>query len=591
MRVRLRHLTTRSSGSKAVREQIREVGRLRIGRGSGNDVELAGLTVALDHATIEQRDGRIWVEAVGGSELRVGGHVSSGRAVASGDVVRIGQYELRLLEPGPGEDLVVEVEAIAHAHVEGAGLLARSPIGPPVGPAALRAICWCGALLFVGLAAALPSLGPGRSSGSERETNHPAIGSQPSSLVATLAAAWNPGPLAAAHAHVAENCRVCHAAPFERVGDGACLECHSAIGRHVASETALDPHEPDRCGSCHVEHGGSRALAHYRDALCVGCHGQLQAVSPETGLADVRDFLTDHPEFRPAVVVEPGSERRVRMDLSTSAAGEPPAKERSGLVFPHDEHLKPRLRAPAGEVTLACADCHRLERAGATMNPIRFEDHCQRCHSLAFDERHPEREAPHDSPDRVERALLEFYATTALLGEASDPDAPPAARRRPGRELAEPERLTVLAWARDRAQRSGAVLLAEGGVCDQCHDLASSGGASSVMPVRIVPFPGADRWLSFASFAHRPHGPIACDGCHDARSTRNSETVMLPGIESCRACHGGDDHGFGRVSSPCVLCHSFHRSEHGAMRPQSHARGHGGDASGSSLALRPGREP
>ncbi len=573
MRIRLRQLTTRPSGSKAVRERTVETGRLRIGRGSGNDLELAGLTVALEHAVFEQRDGRIWLEAIGGSELRVAGHVSSGRAVAPDDVVRIGHHELRLLEPAAGEDLLLEIEAVASGTSASAGLLARSRIALPLGPAAVRAISWTSVLVFAALAFALPVLVPPRPAGSVKTSEDLPAGTDPASpLASRLAAAWNPGALAAQHAHIAEDCAACHTAPFQAVRDDACVQCHSTIGAHRASGRAEQGPDLRRCGSCHVEHRGAGTLAALGDELCVSCHASIRTVFPDSDLVDVSDFVADHPQFRPAVVVDSGSKRRARMELATVATDAaaplaPAPRERSGLSFPHDKHLATRLRAPVGEVTLVCADCHRPESSGATMKPVRFEEHCHRCHSLAFDERHPERQAPHEPPERVERALLEFYATQALTGEASDPEAPAPVRRRPGRELTEEERLGALAWARASASRVTAALLGRDGICEECHELASSNGPISVVPVRVVPFDGAERWLSLASFGHDAHGAVDCEDCHDARAAPSSEAVMLPSIEDCRSCHGGATGSFGAVASPCILCHEFHRAEHGPMRP------------------------
>jgi hypothetical protein len=46
---------------------------------------------------------------------------------------------------------------------------------------------------------------------------------------------WNPGPVMLAHQPIEQRCAACHEVAFEHVRDGACLECHKAIGHHVGT--------------------------------------------------------------------------------------------------------------------------------------------------------------------------------------------------------------------------------------------------------------------------------------------------------------------------------------------------------------------
>jgi hypothetical protein len=233
-------------------------------------------------------------------------------------------------------------------------------------------------------------------------------------------------------------------------------------------------------------------------------------------------------------------------------------------------------------VTLRCGDCHASDAGGATMKPIAFETHCHGCHSLAFDARHPDRQAPHAQPAEVRRALGETYAYLALHGEALDPAAPEVARRRPGRELTEEERLGALEWAEQSAARAVDALMES--ECMRCHvaapaaaadgvataprpEGAADAGLPTVAPVFVVPFDGAARWLPLAKFTHASHGTVECERCHAARSAEASEAVLLPGIAACRECHGGPAAQHGKVASPCLLCHEFHHEDFGPMRP------------------------
>ncbi len=291
----------------------------------------------------------------------------------------------------------------------------------------------------------------------------------------------------------------------------------------------------------------------------------------------VTDFADDHPEFRPSVVLEAGSAARTRV----SVVDKP--REQSGLRFAHREHLVEHLNTPQGDVTLGCADCHQAEPYGTVMKSIVFEDTCQRCHSLAFDTRRPDRQALHGDPARLSEDLFEFYGSQALRGDALEADAPEVARRRPGRDLTEVERATVLQWVGEKTSRVRSFLLDENGVCAGCHVLEVDDGQIRIQPVNLVPLavpPGspqagnAQRWMPLAQFRHDKHASAECESCHAARQSESATDVLLPGIERCRECHGGEEPQAGRLVSPCTSCHDFHRERFGLMRAsQSHPRG------------------
>src|SRR4051794_5928101 len=104
MRVRITHVTYRRSGAEARREEIIDVPVVSLGRGVGNTIALADLTVPLHYGTIEPR--------ADGIHLRVRPDIASaaGEArLAPGDTVRIGPYELSVLAAAADEDLALEV--------------------------------------------------------------------------------------------------------------------------------------------------------------------------------------------------------------------------------------------------------------------------------------------------------------------------------------------------------------------------------------------------------------------------------------------------------------------------------------------------
>ena len=74
-------------------------------------------------------------------------------------------------------------------------------------------------------------------------------------------------------------------------------------------------------------------------------------------------------------------------------------------------------------------------------------------------------------------------------------------------------------------------------------------------------------WLPAANFSHKQHDTQACTDCHvNARQSETSADVMLPGIASCRTCHGSGDAGEGKLASTCVTCHGFHRAKEARLK-------------------------
>jgi hypothetical protein len=479
VRARISYVTVKRSGTRAVRDVVVDVELLRIGRGTDNQIQLAGLSVALDHAAVHVRNGRPWIETVRG-DLRVDGRVVSARSLSPGDVVRIGPHELRVREPGAGEDVAVEVEQVEHVEAAAAALAARTRLGIRRGLLSPRPLAWITGVIAVAVFVLLPLWSEKRAA--PFDPQRPEQTRDASARL--LAAAWNSGPISASHAHFAEQCNACHTAGFEGVGDEACMACHPDVGAHSAPAAAALP-DASRCVDCHREHRGGATLATFPDSLCAGCHADIGAAYPDSELLDAADFADAHPQLRPAVVMLPGTDARQRLSLDSKP------REQSGLRFPHAKHLTGVLKTPAGPETLQCRSCHTPDARGQTMATIDFETHCRRCHQLSFDESAPERHAVHGRPDALRDDLFEFYATRALKGEETDAAAPEIVRRRPGRELTPTEKAGVIRWVGEKTARVERLLLADGGPCSTCHVLERSAVGVHVVPARLVPFEGA----------------------------------------------------------------------------------------------------
>ncbi|HYC56644.1 MAG TPA: FHA domain-containing protein [Candidatus Binatia bacterium] len=564
MRARISYVTVKRSGTRAVRDVVLDVEVVRIGRGTDNEVQLAGLSVALEHAAIHLRQGRPWVETVRGDDLRVGGSVVSARALAPGDVLRIGAHELRVRRPAAGEDLALEVEQIESSQAASVELAERTRLGIHRGAITRRRLAWAAALASVALFLLLPWWS--QRNAPSFDPRHPEHESSAGARV--LASSWSSGPLSAAHAHFGDRCAACHTTGFEQVGDDACTACHS-VGAHTG-EPSHAGLRISRCADCHQEHRGGQMLAQFPDSTCSQCHGNLRASHPETQLLDASDFADAHAEFRPAILTEAGSTQQKRLSLEGSP------REQSGLRFPHQKHLAGPLKSPRGEVTLHCGSCHRTDARGEIMQAIDFERDCRSCHLLSFDERAPDRHAVHGAPAALQDDLFEFYATRALRGEEMDESAPLAARRRPGRELSPQEKAGVIRWVGEKTARVQRLLLSEEGACATCHVLTRDETGVTVVPARLIPFSGSERWMGKAIFHHQSHAAVACESCHAARTSASATDVLLPGIARCRECHGGGTPRLGKLTSPCTSCHDFHRQRFGVMRAVDAAKAEAG---------------
>lgn len=520
---------------------------LRFGRSADCEVYLPDPRVMLRQADLHRREGGLYFEAVGDGDVRLGGSVVQTTAVRPGDVVAVGPYDVTIGEPGEGEDAAIQVELTRPFGDDLAQLRERSRTSLASSWLGKRSVAWSLFVLVFLLFLVLPVVAyfvPG----AREATRHWPIKAD---------TAWSSGEISSPHKFFAEDCAACHQKAFVPVTDAACTACHKTIQQHAdPDQFKMADLRGTSCQSCHKEHEGARPIVLDNDAFCARCHANLAALAPTTTLKPAADFGTAHPEFHPAVVTELGATPK-----RVSLADRP--REMAGLVFPHNKHLTPQgVRGPEGMTKLDCASCHRVERGGLLMQPVRMETACSSCHQLKFDPARPDWTLPHGRPADVTRLVRGLYDGLALRGGVEEPDAPPPVRRRPGVRLAEPERLEALAWADKRAGEMLRVIFGKS-VCGACHIVDPPAGANaqwSVRPPRI-----AQHWLAKGTFRHDRHEVIACNDCHAAAKSESSEDVLIPGIAVCRNCHTGTAAVVNKVSSSCMSCHGFHRPELGPM--------------------------
>lgn len=550
-----------------------------LGRGTDCHVYLPDPRVPLLHSQIDFRADAPYIAAASFSfDLRVNGVVTPSARLQPGDEINVGPYDIVVVENPTGKDLALTVELIRPLGDEFAELTARSRTDLTTVGLGKRGWSW---LLFVMtfiLTLALPLFAAMIKPPDSREARPPGVSDKALpdmaekmrravseiNWLSTADSLWISGNISGPHRHFAEDCGSCHQKPFVQVRDAACLGCHAGIEHHAdpqAFKTAT--FEEVKCARCHKEHNGIEPIVLTDQAFCVSCHGALDQREPKTTLHNATNFGTDHPEFRPSVVVDAASATLSRITIGSN----PRPTENSNLKFPHSKHLdKKGTKHPRkGTVNLTCADCHKPEPGGVGMLPIRMEEHCHDCHELKFEPTAKDRQLPHGQPREAVEQMREFYAKMALHGGLEDPRAPDSVRRRrrPGTGLSRDESAASLDWALTKAAEVATETIGKR-ACGTCHFVTppsvDGDGIWDIAPVFL-----ADRWMPKGKFDHAKHKQMACVDCHVAPRSETAHDVLLPGIKTCQGCHGGEE-AADRVPSTCIACHEFHQRGLPAMK-------------------------
>jgi hypothetical protein len=353
------------------------------------------------------------------------------------------------------------------------------------------------------------------------------------------------------------------------VVDHSCTRCHTRHAFHQPN--VLREHS---CSLCHQEHAGAGPMRPPTDANCASCHGDahIMAASAQRG----RELPTEAFQFRPkfgAREFPPGRPPEGYTQVFGSFADHPEFRVHTGrqrdpnpLRFNHALHLTGETIPPLpGGRKLDCASCHEPDATGARFLPVRFEQHCQACHSLQFDPATPELTLPHGEPRFVSAFLASLarqYADhargTAGLRRQDEVDRFVETRLRalqePFGSREELERrvffsTSIHAPAPAVGTVSGAARALYPG-CAYCHEVKpAANGAARVMPA-VIP----QRWLPHGGFTHAKHTQVACANCHAAAASRETADILLPTKSSCVTCHSPA----GGVMHSCSTCHAYH---------------------------------
>lgn len=571
----IRHISYTADHREIVRETRNPHPVLRVGRSSENDVAIPDLSVAPEHARIESPDGRrVRITATGTLGFGIDGRTAMRGEVdsARGAELAFGGHRITIGRDAQGDITlsVRRVDAISEAEEEREEAKAFSLTGKLPGK---RATAW---LLFAALLLgflAVPIWG----------FFHQTPPDQRSIYSLHADRSWSAGPLSQAHHALEKNCEACHREAFVSVRDDACRTCHKDVHDHAPAVRIADARAaptawgrflrtvadafhkpgPGACVDCHTEHEGAGPMQATKQAFCTDCHASLDQRLRDTKLGNAGDFGTLHPQFAPVV-----NGTRVSLDAHPAEA--------NGLKFPHALHLNAtggvaqmartlQGRYPFGDA-LDCKDCHVKTADGVRFLPVQFEASCGMCHSLAYDNIDGTvRKLRHGDVAQAIADLRAFYATRPL----PRPMGLDGTRRRPGL-YAEGRLYSAYFGAVARRSPDAAIarLFDDGGACQECHTVTRGGAFGwSVAPVRQV-----QRYMFHGWFDHDAHktlvmpdgstlaGQQACASCHAAPQSNAASDLLLPGIKTCRTCHGGETSS-AKVPSSCAMCHSYHLNE------------------------------
>lgn len=544
MKALIRFVTRNAAGTEEHRDRLVDSDVITIGRATDQMLHLKDRRARLQHAEIREEGGAYHITTQALAGVTVNGHSKRDAVLRVGDVIEVGANVLRIIEPPAGTDLALTFELSEAARREDIADDWSKPAATLFG-LSKRQWSWSVAaavLLLAFLVPLLSAISPGAATIMRGTALLPDDG------------LWLAGPVHSAHSATSASCEACHTELFVRVPDAACETCHT-VSPHVAEASPHPVLGVERCASCHLEHNEPPQLVKAHQGLCADCHSSLPA---DVEIAAAADFLDAHPEFRVSLLKPQDNgtaiEWQVRRSLLTDAA----SSDQSNLRFDHQVHLDANgILTPGGRRVMDCADCHVPERGGARMLPIRMDEHCSDCHSLAFDPDDPGREVPHGNPDAVLQVLVEYYSAR-LLGD--DPAAAEQRIRRPGQALSRADRDRVAAEARVQALAVAEDLF-ERQACANCHEVSRTENAAT--PWRVQPVRLTERFFPHANFSHAAHDTevSSCDSCHAAGESTTSTDLLMPGVDTCRDCHGSGilrRNAATQIPSTCIMCHGFH---------------------------------
>ena len=478
------------------------------------------------------------------------------------------------------------------------------------------------------------------------------VGLAASSIIAALTYAglskedaFSPGPISQNHSRFRNNCRTCHlgvdqgswnlarlmsfaSAPKSADSihrganssiegmDMACLQCHARESLHLpqaagmgvrAVSSEITVVHATGCAACHREHVGLKRMALPGEQSCASCHGNAEALrhSRETlHLMERRIAPTgENRNVGDGVIrfLTPALPANNLPAFTTYSQGHPGfAWERPGmrdpaiLKFNHQRHFRSDLPL-VNNHRLTCSDCHQPGPDGVYIQPVKYEQHCARCHTLQFQPSIPQLVIPHGDPEKVRYFLASREVSFGLALRAEGVTDPNELKRRVDFAMKDLERRVLISgrgagtsamspqldlltleervfFEGDPPDRkddnigraSAPKFLTE---CHKCHPSITRGDAVRAPKIELPNM--AHRWIQHGSFNHRPHDHMNCTECHGA-ALHSTETgdILMPSQKLCAECH----------RAPVLSMETLHKSTADGLDAQSPAqqRAHGG---------------
>lgn len=419
--------------------------------------------------------------------------------------------------------------------------------------------------------------------------------------------AFSTGPITQNHAAFAKDCRVCHLAqeirkPMSREGtiapsgaasnasirsgagaskihtllsttslhlmDRACLQCHPTLGVHYPQNAKAGerggPSEVNvvhssECAACHREHVGPERMPMPQGQVCAACHNneeELNRARSSFGPLPVSATTGENREFDGVIrFLAPGRSAGSLKPFASYAEGHPPfayeqpaLNDPATLKFSHSRHLAADIPQIKNR-KLDCTDCHQPGADGVSHQPVKFEKHCQQCHSLQIQPSLPNLVIPHGDSEKVRYFLASLNVSIQQAIRAMGEMDPVEVSRRAEAE-AEILRARGLLTLSDLEQRvffggipadekedglkstASRKFLTE---CSKCH--AVSPGAADLAPM-IEPTNVAQQWVQPGAFTHAAHHHVLCVDCHQSASkSKETRDILLPSQKLCAECH------------------------------------------------------
>lgn len=575
MKLIIRYIRNKGQGEEI--EQASFKGdRLLIGRGTDQDIHLPGVAIALSHAQIVATKKGFKVSSSKGNKCIYQGRLLDSFALAVGDEFGISGHTIKCL---PGID---DADAVLELHIESDSQeQLQDRFHTRIADLNINKRGWSW-ILFVSILS-IGLLIPVSGLLSPLWMDIVRDSALPDDSI------WSSGELHRSHRFIAEQCDQCHVEPFAQVADEQCQSCHSNISHHLdAHYYGMQAEQFAECTDCHKEHSESFDLSAQSQKICATCHADLE----QDGLASIKyqaatDFETVHPNFMVSILTPQQNDDAIDWVISRLPLATPNLQEQSHLKFSHQLHMAADgINGPSGKEVLQCDTCHQVEAGGTVMQPVRMDQHCQQCHQLSFDPDDPSRTVPHGSAEEVVVMLREYYGfryvyrhllaqeklTEQDVGDLFEVrDA-----RRPGRQKEEASvtsavlnaetakaiedltkqgvRTDALQWAESRAFEAASSLF-EKQACQTCHEVTVDENQS--IPWQVKPIRLTKHWFPLAKFSHEKHELMSCIDCHAATTSDVSHDVLMPDLQNCRQCHGGEN-SRNLIPSSCTECHEYH---------------------------------